>query len=129
MFTRSFHATVLAAGLIALAPLGSAVAQTPIQHTHQDVTILHLIETAQTQKDHEAVAKHFEAEAAQYDKQAADHEQLAKLYRRGFGVPPKGNAASFAPHCDSLAKNLKASAADARELAQLHRDLGKALAQ
>ena len=75
------------------------------------------------------MAKRFEAEAAEFDKQAQQHERLAKRYRKGVGAGPKGNADSLARHCDNLVQNLKASAKDAREMAQLHRDIGKAPAK
>jgi len=139
MKMHRFHLAALGAALLALAALGAAAQEKEQQkepsmpmHEHRmqhDVTILHLVETAQTAADHEAVAKRFEAEAANFDQQAQHHERLAKRYRGGLGVGPKGNAQSLAKHCDNLVKNLKASAADAREMAQLHRDLGKALAK
>lgn len=131
MLTRSLHAALLAAALLAVPPLGSTAEETPAQtmeHQH-DVTILHLVETAQTSADHEAIAKRFEDEATQLDKQAAQHERLAKQYHRGQGVPPKGNAAGLANHCDRLTKNLKASATDARAMAQLHREVAHLLAK
>lgn len=139
MTTHHFRFAALSAALLALGTLG-AVAQEKEQpkepsmpmHEHRmqhDVTILHLVETAQTAADHEAVAKRLEAEAAQFDKDATQHERLAKQYRRGIGAGPKGNPGALAQHCDNLVKNLKASAKDAREMAQLHRDIGKALAK
>ena len=143
MTTHHFRLAALSAALLALGTLG-AVAQDKEQpkeqpkeqsmpvHEHRmqhDVTILHLVETAQTTADHEAVAKRFEEEAAKFDKDAAHHERLGKHYRKGLGVGPKGNADSLARHCDNLVKNFKASATDAREMAQLHRDIGKALAK
>lgn len=131
MFTRHLHAAILAAALFAVAPLGSAEEVKPAQtmeHQH-DVTILHLVETAQTSADHEAIATRLEEEAAQLDKQATQHERLATHYRMGHGVPPKGNSVGLADHCNSLTKNLKASAADARAMAQLHRDVAHQLAK
>ena len=131
MFTRYLHATVLAAALLAVAPLSNAAEAKPAQtmeHQH-DVTILHLVETAQTSADHEAIAKRLDEEATQLEKQAGQHERLAKQYHRGQGVPPKGNAASLASHCDALTKNLKASATDARAMAQLHREVAHELAK
>lgn len=143
MTTHHLRLAALSAALLALGTLG-AVAQDKEQpkeqpkeqsmpvHEHRmqhDVTVLHLVETAQTAADHEAVAKRLEAEAAEFDKQAQHHERLGKHYRKGLGVGPKGNADSLARHCDNLVKNFKASATDAREMAQLHRDIGKALAK
>ncbi|HKS56474.1 MAG TPA: hypothetical protein VJS12_14375 [Steroidobacteraceae bacterium] len=143
MTTYHYRFAGLAAALLALGTLG-AVAQEQAQlkeppkeqtmpvHEHRmqhDVTILHLVETAQTAADHEAVAKRLDAEAAEFDKQAQHHEQLAKQYRKGLGAGPKGNTDSLARHCDNLVKNFKASATETREMAQLHRDIGKSLAK
>lgn len=128
MLMRFLHTATVAAALLALASLGTAAEEMPM-HTmeHHDVTITHLVETAQTKADHEAVAKRFEEEAAQFDKKAAEHQRLADQYHKGMGVGPKTNAASLANHCDNLVKNLKASAADAREMANLHRAVAQAL--
>ena len=141
MTTRPFKTAALSAALLALGTFG-AVAQDKQQpkdqqpeqsmpmHEHvmqHDVTIVHMVETAQTAADHEAVAKRFEAEAAELDKQAQYHERLAKHYHAGMGAGPKGNAQTLATHCDNLVKNFEASAADAREMAQLHRDISKTL--
>ena len=130
MLMRYLHAATVTAALLGLASLSTAADEKPM-HTmeHHDVTITHLVETAQTKADHEAIAKRFEEEAAQYDKQAAQHQRLADHYHKGVGVGPKGNAASLANHCDNLVKNFNASATDAREMARLHREVGKLLAK
>jgi hypothetical protein len=136
---RHFRFAALSAALLAFGTLGAEAQEKELPkepsmpvHEHRiqhDVTVLHLVETAQTAADHEAVAKRFEAEAAEFDKQAQEHERLAKRYRKGVGAGPEGNADSLARHCDNLVQNLKASAKDAREMAQLHRDIGKAPAK
>ena len=131
MFRHSLHAMTLTAALLGVASVGTAAEEKPMpamEHQH-DITILHLVETAQTSKDHEAVAKRFDEEAAEFDKDAAHHEQLAKQYRHGIGAGPKGNSAALAQHCDNLVKNLKASAVDMREMADLHRGVAQALAK
>lgn len=135
MLKHYLRATTAAFALLAVASVGTAAEEQKdeksihtMEHQH-DVTILHLIETAQTPADHETIAKRFDEEASTFDTQAARHEKLAQQYKHGQGVPPKGNGASLSRHCDNIAKNLKASAKDAREMARLHRDLGAALAQ
>jgi len=55
-------------------------------------------------------------------------ERLAKQYHSGVGVGPKSNAMSLANHCDNFVKNLRAAAKDAREMAQMHRDIAKSVA-
>lgn len=131
MFTRSIVVTTATALLLGVASISYAEDAKPMhkmEHQH-DITITHMVETAQTAKDHEAIAKRFDQEAANLDQQAAHHETLAKQYHSGAGAGPKANYATLAQHCDNYVKNLKASAADAREMADLHRGVGKALAK
>ena len=80
MLKRYLHAATVTAALLALASLGTAAEEKPM-HTmeHHDVTITHLVETAQTKADHEAVAKRFEEEAAQFDKKAAEHQRSMRV--------------------------------------------------
>jgi hypothetical protein len=130
MSTRHyFPAAALAAGLLALSSVGYAAEEQAKPKETQNVTIEHQVEAAQTKEDHEAVAKRFDQEATRLESQAAEHTRMAKSYGAGVGVGPKGNAADLAKHCEQLAKDLQASAADAREMARLHRDLAKALAK
>jgi len=121
--------TLLAVSSIGLAaedkPMASADKPMPMHHQH-DVTIVQLVETAKTRADHEAIARRFDEQAAQFDKDADHHAKLAKNYHAGLGNP-KVNTASLAQHCDNLVKNLRASAADARELAKLHREAAQSL--
>ena len=127
MSIRSVYITTTAAVLLAAASIGIAADDKPMPMMGHDAMIDHMVETARTAKDHEEIAKSFDEEAADFDAKAAKHEKLAKLYRTGAGVGPKGNAAGLANHCDHLVKNLKASAADAREMARLHREVGQSL--
>jgi len=129
MLMRYLHAATVTAALLALASLSTAAEEKPMpmQMEQHDITIVHMVETAQTKADHEAVAKRLEEEAAQFDKKAAEHKRLADHYHKGVGVGPKANAASLATHCDNLVKNFKASAADAREMANLHRAVAQTL--
>lgn len=127
MLMRYLHAATVTAALLALASFSAAADEKPMHTEHHDITIVHMVETAQTKADHEAIAKRFEEEAAQFDEKAAQHQRLADHYHNGVGVGPKANAASLANHCDNLVKNFKASAADAREMANLHRAVAQGL--
>jgi hypothetical protein len=129
MFTRNLPIATTAAALLALASLSFAAEEEKDETHHMHVTIDHQVETAKTAADHEAIAKRFEDEAADLEKQVGEHERLAKRYHSGIGVGPKTNAASLATHCDNFVKNLRASANDAREMARLHRDMGKMMAK
>lgn len=128
MLTRSTFVTTAAAVLLGIASIGNAAedkSMHKMEHQH-DVTILHMVETANTAKDHEAVAKRFDDQAAQFEKQAAEHEKLAAHYRKAPTNPKwNNNSTALATHCDHLATSLKASAADARDMAQLHHDFAK----
>jgi hypothetical protein len=135
MSMRHFTLVTLTATLLALGSLSSSAAEDPkTQHEHkmhmddQEMSIDHQVEMARSAADHEAVAKRLDDEATLLEKQAGEHERLAKRYRSGMGVGPKTNAASLAAHCDKLVKSLRASAAEVREMAQLHRDLAKHMA-
>jgi hypothetical protein len=132
MSTRSINAAVVTTVLVALGSLSASAADQPMpmhSETHV-VAIEHQVETAKTQADHEAVAQRFEEEAAQFEKQAAEHERLAAQYRKAPGNPKwNNNSTALATHCDRLVKNLKASAKEAHEMAQLHHDVAKLVAQ
>ncbi len=128
MSIRSTYITTTAFLLLAAA---SFVTAADDQHMHDNMKhgamVSHLVENAKTAKDHQAIAGHFEEEAAGFDAKAATHERLAKQYKMGAGIGPKGNSSGLANHCNSLVKNLKASAADAREMARLHREFAKSI--
>lgn len=130
MLTRQVLGAALVTATLFSIPSAGAYAEekpAPVIQQH-DITILHLVETAQTRQDHEAVARRFDEAAAQFDEQASYHEQIAKTYRSAKSGGHHGYTA-MAQRCDSLAKNLKASAADARELANLHRNVAHSLAK
>ena len=128
MFMRHLHSATVTAALLALTSLSAAAQEKPTPAGEQDASaITHLVETAKTKADHEAIAKHFEEEAAQFDKKAEEHQRLAKLYHMGQGAGPKASTVSLASHCDDLVKNFKAAAADAHAMANLHREVAKAL--
>lgn len=136
MLTRRICLTTLATSFVALTSLAVAAddstkAKETMHHVdHHNITLEHLVTEAKTTADHEAVAKRLDAEAAEYDKKAAEHERMAVHYRKAPSNPKlNNNASALATHCDHLAVSMKESARDAREMAQLHRDLGKALAK
>lgn len=128
MLMRRVKAATAIAALLAAVSFSAAAENQPTHATeHHELTITHLVETAQTRADHEAVAKLYDEEAAQLDRKAADHRRLASHYHKGLGIHQKASSASLAKHCDNLVENYQASAADLREMANLHRAVGKAL--
>lgn len=79
------------------------------------------VASAKTAEDHQRLAAYFENKAKRYTTEAAEHASLARGYERGFGGrADKG--ASAAAHCRGLEREFQAAAADARALAQLHRE-------
>lgn len=124
---RRLRVAALTAGLLAFSSLSLAAEQDRVNTEPHQTTIDNLVEIAQSMADHEVIAQRFDEEAAQLDTQAAQHERLARHYKSGFGVGPKGNAASLANHCERIARSLKQAADDAREMARMHRDIAHQL--
>ena len=86
-----------------------------------------LVASASTPQDHERIAKHFDAKAAQYETDAKDHEELAAEYT----VHPTGHEQKHpmsgltAEHCKYFAKDARRAAEDARVMASDHREMAK----
>ena len=79
-----------------------------------------LIVNAKTPADHVKLQKHFQALAAKYDAEAAEHADLTKLYRSNPGSHYPGNNAQQADHCDRLSELMLEGAKSARALASDH---------
>lgn len=86
-----------------------------------------LVATASTPQDHERIAKHFDAKAAQYETDAKDHEELAAEY----SAHPTGHEQKHpmsgltAEHCRYFAKEARRAAEEARKIAADHRQMAK----
>ena len=78
------------------------------------------IAAAKTASDHEAIAKEYEAEATQLDRQVEMHERMLDTYNSNGKLPGP------AKHCAALVKDLKAAAQEGRNLAAEHRKLAEA---
>ena len=86
-----------------------------------------LVASASTPQDHERIAKHFDAKAAQYETDAKDHEELAAEYTAsGNGHSQKHPMSGLtAEHCKYFAKEARRAAEDARVMAADHREMAK----
>jgi hypothetical protein len=86
-----------------------------------------LIATASTPQDHERIAKHFDAKAAQYETDAKDHEELAAEYEaKPTGHEQKHPMSGLtAEHCRYFAKEARRAAEEARKVAADHRAMAK----
>lgn len=129
----SARSTVLVAAAAALLAIGSSrvasADETKMNMDHNPPSIDRMVETAHSKADHEAIAQRFDEEAERLEQLASTHETLAKRYRSGMGVGPKTNPAGLVNHCETLVKNLRASAREAREMAQMHRQMAHDLAE
>ena len=122
-----FATAAAAAAALAFAGVCASAEPHPAGTETHEIPIDQQVEIAQSMADHEAVAQRFDAEAAQFEKHAAEHERLAKHYRSGLGAGPKADAVSMANHCERIARNLRGSATDARAMARMHRDVSHKL--
>jgi hypothetical protein len=84
-----------------------------------------------TTAEHEALAKQYREEAAQYKKVADDHRAMAAAYAKAHpdskgGVKNPWNA-QMKKHCEALSKDADKLAADAEKAADFHTARGKEL--
>ena len=86
-----------------------------------------LVATASTPQDHERIAKHFDAKAAELEAEAKDHQELAAEYK----AHPNGHerkhpmSGPTAGHCTIFAARTREAAQAARQLAADHRQMAK----
>lgn len=83
------------------------------------------IANASTAADHQRIADYFAQKAASYDAEAASHEKMG----RSYFSRPKGDAALWASHCNSLKKTFEDAAKEARALEQAHRQLANSMSK
>ena len=91
----------------------------------EEMDILHMIQTAKTPQDHEAIAKYYDAQAAEAKKKAEFHREMASSYTAGGTPTGKGTKASFPQHCLALAKQFDDEAAHYTAMADMQRELAK----
>jgi hypothetical protein len=92
-----------------------------------DADFLKQVQSAKTPAEHEAIAKHYDADAAQATASAAMHRKMGEAYK-GQAATSSGKGAGISAmpgHCESLAKNYDAEAEHFKSMAQTHRDLAK----
>lgn len=84
-----------------------------------------LVETAQTAAEHQALAHHFRANAADARDEAALHEKMGKGYMTGKAT----ERMQMQRHCKKIADSFKAQAAEYDAMANLHDTEAKKLAK
>jgi len=128
MSTRSYGVLMATAATVVLA----ACSNVPYLPDHQGPNVPFLsdhqgrVYYATSRTDHLQLVAYFESRARSYDAEAQQHDKLADSYARGVGLGPRVAlelAAPMATHCRKIAERFRASAADARALAQGHREL------
>ena len=82
-----------------------------------------MVTTAKTPADHQNLAKHYEAEAAEARAKAEMHQKMAAAYRKmGGAIVSKLH---FDEHCDALVKSFLAEAEQYDALAKAHLEMAK----
>jgi len=80
----------------------------------------------ETAADHQALAKQYKDEAAQFKKVADEHRAMAEAYKKSFAAPASKAGqknpwvAKMEKHCAMLAKDADKVAADAEKAAEFH---------
>ena len=84
-----------------------------------------------TTAEHEALAKQYRDQAAQYKKVADEHRAMAAAYANAHqptnGPTPNPSNTKMQKHCEAIAKDADKLAADAEKAADYHTMRGKEL--
>jgi hypothetical protein len=122
----------LAVGLMTVVLTSSAVlaaqsSTTPEAQRLSKKQVKAMVANATTPEDQLRLAAHFESEAARMDAEAAEHDELAKEYRRN--PLPTANKTPMSPrsaeHCEFFAKSARDAAKAARDLAAEYRAMAE----
>jgi hypothetical protein len=109
------HHAALAAGVASAAPAAGAKYQAGAgAHQPSDAELAVLAAKAASTADHRTLQDYFLALARRADGEAADHGGMAASYRTAKTL------AGMATHCDRLAAEIRAVAAEARAAATMH---------
>ena len=91
------------------------------------------VKLPETAADHDALAKSYKDQAAEYKKVADDHRAMAEAYKKTLAMPVDKTGrknpwlAKMEKHCALLAKDANKLAADAEKAAEYHTLRGKEL--
>ncbi|HEX7235707.1 MAG TPA: hypothetical protein VF405_02025 [Gammaproteobacteria bacterium] len=111
MKNTTFALALLAAFLAA--PSLSPAQQHDIEHL--------VIEMANTAQEHQAVAAHYRMKAQEARDESARHQPMGQVYAARRSSTPQ----QARQHCENLAKQFQAVAAEYEELAKLHDEMSK----
>ena len=108
----SVAAVLFASG--ALAPVGAADVS--------DDDLLHMIQTAKTRADYEAIASVYEQQARADRVAANEHRRVERLYKAFSQADPAWTSSGQTPdHCQNIASIYDRAAQEHDALAELHR--------
>ncbi len=112
---------------IAAAIMLAVLAAMAIAPRHGDakmkMSMEEMVAAAKTRADHENLAKHYDAMAAEARAKAEMHQKMADAYRKEGGAIV--SKLHFDEHCDSLVKAFKAEAEEYEALAKAEREMAK----
>ena len=111
--------------LIAIAVVLAVVAGLVLTPSHGSakMDMEQMVTAAKTAADHENLAKHYEAMAAEARAKAEMHQKMAAAYRKEGGAIV--SKLHFDEHCDALVRSFKAEADEYDALAKAEWEMAK----
>lgn len=120
---RTMQSAALASVVAMMILVGGVVGPRGALFAGEQAKMDKMIGSAKTAADHEAIAKHYEAEATAAKAKAAEHRNMAEGYKKLGGALIE--KLHFDQHCETLAKNYDGAAKEYEALAKAHRDMAK----
>lgn len=118
MIVWSAAAVVLGAGALSTAEAANV----------SNDELLHMIQTAKTRADHEAIASVYEQQARADRAAANEHRRMEKLYKAFSEADPMWSSSGQTPeHCQNLAAIYQQAAQGHDALAELHRQVASSV--
>jgi hypothetical protein len=104
--------------------LGAGALSTAAAVNVSNDELLHMIQTAKTRADHEAIASVYEQQARADRAAANEHKRMEKLYKAFSEADPTWSSSGQTPeHCQNLASIYQEAAQEHDALAELHRQV------
>lgn len=110
---------------LAVAAAAVALAAPLAARADDQADMAKMVANAKTAADHEALATHYDKEAAEARAQAEVHRKMAATYQSGTSSGKGSGPVPLPQHCMNLAKDYDDAAANYTALAAAHRVLAK----
>ena len=102
----------------------------PFTSAEEGKSIPQMIIEAKTPADHQAIVARYREESAKFQKEAAQHAELAKWWASLAGGQSPGNYRyNQAEHCRKFTNLLEDAALEAQALAKMHENIAQSLAE